>query len=132
MNLILYPGCEAILRDTSIFSKGGYDYLNGILSMTGHPLYNASAPDVQPPIQHNDVTFADFFQDMVHYANMLVLGGVYINERYFIWLLINHSDRRTVGHWLKSWLVSRVAMFPYNKPLPTPYTVACLYSTITT
>jgi hypothetical protein len=131
-NLVSYAGVEAALRDSSIFSNGGFAYLNSLLAMTGHPLYNASAPDLQPPIQQDAVNFADFFQEMVQYANLLVLGGVFINERYFIWLVVNHADRRTMGFWLRGWLTARLAHFSYEKPLPQTYTMAALYNTIAT
>ena len=48
-NLITYPGVEEALRDASIFTPGGFNFLNNLIAMTGHPQYNAGAPDVPIP-----------------------------------------------------------------------------------
>jgi hypothetical protein len=67
---------------------------------------------------------------MAYYSNMLVLAGVFINERYFIYLLVNNAHRQTMGTWLE-WLTNRIALFPYDRPLPVPFTMSALYDTIT-
>jgi hypothetical protein len=128
-NLITYPGVEPALRDAAIYSQDGYGYLNNILSLTGHPVYNASAPDVLPPTQRNDQPFVDFLRDLVYFANMKVISGIFINERYFIYLLVNHAHRQTMGSWLE-WLTNRIAILPMDKPLPTPFTMSQIYNTI--
>jgi hypothetical protein len=67
---------------------------------------------------------------MVHYANMLALGGVFINECYFIDLLIKNSDRSTIGFWLRGWLPTALALISRKKPLPIRFHMCNLYNHI--
>jgi hypothetical protein len=67
---------------------------------------------------------------MNHYCNMLLLGGQFINERYFIQVLLDNADRQTCGAWLNSWLAVELRLCPYNQPLPYRFEMANLLTTI--
>jgi hypothetical protein len=109
--LASYPLLASCLWDVAIYSQEGWGFLNSVISVMGHPLYNPSAPDIQPPIQRSDQSFSDYYQEMAYYSNMLVLASVFINERYFIYLLVNNAHRQTVGTWLE-WLTNQIALSP--------------------
>jgi hypothetical protein len=93
-------------------------------------MYHASSLEPRPPTQKADISFALYYQEMVHYANMLALGGVFINERYFIDLLVKNSDRSTMGFWLRTWLPTALALIPRKHPLPERFHMCNLYNHI--
>jgi hypothetical protein len=60
---------------------------------------------------------------------MLLLGGQFINERYFVQILIDNADRQTSGAWLNSWLAVEIRLCPYDRPLPYRFEMANLLTT---
>ena len=98
----------------------GFGFISNLMVLAMHPTYVTDMPMPPPPVQTRNDSFIMFYHALSRYTERLMLDGIFLNERWFIEMLVTRCQR-DIGRWLQ-WLIVEVNSEPRNAPLPLAYT----------